>query len=349
MAETAAILNQHLYFAINAPAAATGATAETAAAYVNKLGLSGPPITGAEITAAAHSVGEESIVSRTGGAPTLAFGMSEVLSQVFGGNALKAFWYHFAIMFEALFILTTVDAGTRVARFMLSDGLANLGGPLRRLRNPSWRVGAWICSVIVVAAWGSILLMGVTDPLGGINTLFPLFGIANQLLAAIALTVVTVVVIKKGLLKWAWIPGIPLLWDLIVTLTASWQKIFSGDPKLGYWTQHFQYRNAQEAGKTAFGSAKNADQLSAVIRNTFIQGTLSIVFALVVIVVVGAAIVVALRAIRGTGRPPAEEDAVPSRIFAPSGLIATPAEKEVQKLWDALPPSPGKSVGTSAH
>ena len=346
---TAAILNQHLYFAINAPSAATGATAETAAAYVNKLGLSGPPITGAEITAAAHSVGEESIVSRTGGAPTLAFGMSEVLSQVFGGNALKAFWYHFAIMFEALFILTTVDAGTRVARFMLSDGLANLGGPLRRLRNPSWRVGAWICSVIVVAAWGSILLMGVTDPLGGINTLFPLFGIANQLLAAIALTVVTVVVIKKGLLKWAWIPGIPLLWDLIVTLTASWQKIFSGDPKLGYWTQHFQYRNAQEAGKTAFGSAKNADQLSAVIRNTFIQGTLSIVFALVVIMVVIAAIVVALRAIRGTGRPPAEEDAVPSRIFAPSGLIATPAEKEVQKLWDALPPSPGKSVGTSAH
>ena len=140
-----------------------------------------------------------------------------------------------------------------------------------------------------------------------------------------------------------------VFFGLIVTLTASWQKIFSGDPKLGYWTQHFQYRNAQEAGKTAFGSAKNADQLSAVIRNTFIQGTLSIVFALVVIVVVGAAIVVALRAIRGTGRPPAEEDAVPSRIFAPSGLIATPAEKEVQKLWDALPPSPGKSVGTSAH
>ncbi len=125
--------------------------------------------------------------------------MSQVLHQVFGGDALKAFWYHFAIMFEALFILTTVDAGTRVARFMLSDGLGNLGGPLKKLRNPSWRVGAWICSVIVVAAWGSILLMGVTDPLGGINTLFPLFGIANQLLAGIALTVVTVVVIKRGL------------------------------------------------------------------------------------------------------------------------------------------------------
>ncbi len=346
---TAAILNQHLYFAINAPAAATGATAETAAAYVNKLGLSGPAITPAEISEAARSVGEESIVSRTGGAPTLAFGMSEVLSQVFGGNALKAFWYHFAIMFEALFILTTVDAGTRVARFMLSDALGNLGGPLDRLRNPSWRLGAWLCSIVVVAAWGSILLMGVTDPLGGINTLFPLFGIANQLLAAIALTVVTVVVIKKGLLKWAWIPGVPLLWDLIVTLTASWQKIFSGDPKLGYWTQHFQYRNAQEAGKTAFGSAKNPEQLSAVIRNTFIQGTLSIVFALLVIVVVAAAIVVALRAIRGAGRPLAEDETVPSRIFGPSGLIATPAEREVQKQWDELPSSHAKSVGTSAH
>ncbi|WP_168214922.1 carbon starvation CstA family protein [Mycolicibacterium sp. ELW1] len=346
---TAAILNQHLYFAINAPSAQTGATAETAAKYVNGLGLSGAPITGGEITEAAKSVGEESIVSRTGGAPTLAFGMSEVLHQVFGGAALKAFWYHFAIMFEALFILTTVDAGTRVARFMLSDALANLGGPLKRLRNPSWRVGAWICSLVVVAGWGSILLMGVTDPLGGINTLFPLFGIANQLLAAIALTVVTVVVIKKGLLKWAWIPGIPLLWDLVVTLTASWQKIFSGDPKLGYWTQHFQYRAAAEAGKTTFGSAKNADQLHAVIRNTFIQGTLSIVFAVLVVIVVLAGVIMALRAIRGGGRELTEDTPVASKIFGPSSLITTSAEKEVQKQWDALPAQHAKSVGTSAH
>jgi carbon starvation protein len=139
---TAAILNQHLYFAINAPAAQTGTTAQTAADYVNGLGLSGSPITGDQITAAADGVGEDTIVSRTGGAPTLAFGMSEVLHRVFGGEGLRAFWYHFAIMFEALFILTTVDAGTRVARFMLSDGLANLGGPLEKLRNPSWRVGA---------------------------------------------------------------------------------------------------------------------------------------------------------------------------------------------------------------
>ncbi|MBV5242914.1 carbon starvation protein A [Mycolicibacterium sp. PAM1] len=344
---TAAILNQHLYFAMNAPSASTGSTAQSAADYVNGLGLSGAPITAGEISDAAESVGEESIVSRTGGAPTLAFGMSEVLHQVFGGAGLKAFWYHFAIMFEALFILTTVDAGTRVARFMLSDGLGNLGGPFTKLRNPSWRVGAWICSVIVVAAWGSILLMGVTDPLGGINTLFPLFGIANQLLAAIALTVVTVVIIKRGLLKWAWIPGVPLLWDLIVTMTASWQKIFSGDPKVGYWTQHFQYRNARDAGQTAFGAAKDAGQLDAVIRNTFIQGTLSIIFAVLVIIVFAAGVVVALRAIRGKGSPLTEDDPVPSRMFAPSGMTMTPAEKEVQKQWDALPKTPAGSSATS--
>ena len=346
---TAAILNQHLYFAINAPTAQTGTTAQTAADYVNGLKLSGPPMTGADVTAAAHGVGEDTIVSRTGGAPTLAFGMSEVLHQVFGGEGLKAFWYHFAIMFEALFILTTVDAGTRVARFMLSDGLANFGGPLEKLRNPSWRVGAWACSLIVVAAWGSILLMGVTDPLGGINTLFPLFGIANQLLAAIALTVVTVVVVKRGLLKWAWIPGIPLAWDLIVTMTASWQKIFSVDPKVGYWSQHAQYVAAENAGKTSFGAAKNVGQIDAVIRNTFIQGTLSVVFAVLVVIVFVAGIIVALKAIRGSVRPLTADDPVPSQIFAPSGMIPTAAEKEVQKQWDALPDSHARSVGTGAH
>ncbi|MGV0837310.1 carbon starvation CstA family protein [Mycolicibacterium thermoresistibile] len=343
---TAAILNPHLYFVLNAPAAQTGGTAATAAEYVNGLDLGGAPITAEEIDAAAASIGEESIVSRTGGAPTLAFGMSEVLSTVFGGDALKAYWYHFAIMFEALFILTTVDAGTRVARFMLSDGLSNLGGPLRKLKDPSWRVGAWVCSLIVVAGWGGILLMGVTDPLGGINTLFPLFGIANQLLAAIALTVVTVVVIKKGHLKWAWIPGVPLLWDLIVTLTASWQKIFSGDPRVGYWAQHFQYRDAKAAGLTSFGTTQNAEDMDAVIRNTFIQGSLSVIFALLVVIVVAAGVVMVLRHLRGTGIPPSEDEPVPSRIFAPSGLIATGPEKEVQKQWDALADSSAGSVGT---
>ena len=345
---TAAILNQHLYFVMNAPAAQTGTTAQTAAEYVNGLGLSGAPITPEQITQAAEDVGEESIVSRTGGAPTLAIGISEVLHQVFGGESLKAFWYHFAIMFEALFILTTVDAGTRVARFMLSDGLSNLGGPLRKLKDPSWRVGAWICSLIVVAAWGGILLMGVTDPLGGINTLFPLFGIANQLLAAIALTVVTVVVIKRGLLKWAWIPAIPLVWDLIVTMTASWQKIFSADPKLGYWKQHSICEAAQEAGKLCL-TAKTPADVDKIVRNTFIQGSLSILFAVLVVIVVVAGVIVALRTIRGQGSPLTEDEPVPSRLFAPSGLIPTKAEREVQKQWDALPKSHARSVGTGAH
>ncbi|GAC1374218.1 MAG: carbon starvation CstA family protein [Mycobacterium sp.] len=343
---TAAILNQHLYFVMNAPTAQTGTTAATAAHYVNGLGLSGTPVTPLQITQTATDVGERSIVSRTGGAPTLAIGMSEVLQQVFGGTGLKAFWYHFAIMFEALFILTTVDAGTRVARFILSDGLGNIGGPLRKLRNPSWRVGAWLCSIIVVGAWGSILLMGVTDPLGGINTLFPLFGIANQLLSAIALTIVTVVVIKRDLLKWAWIPAIPLFWDLAVTMTASWQKIFSDDPKVGYWSQHVQYVAAKSAGKTAFGAAKNAGQMDEVIRNTSIQGTLSIIFAILVVIVFVAGVITALQAIRGSGRPLTEDQPVPSRIFAPSGLIPTKSEREVQEQWDALPQSHAKSVGT---
>ncbi|WP_118914564.1 carbon starvation CstA family protein [Mycobacterium shigaense] len=344
---TAAILDQHLYFAINAPASQTGGTAAAAADYVNKLGLSGPRATAAQINDAASGVGERSIVSRTGGAPTLALGMSDVLHRVFGGDGLKAFWYHFAIMFEALFILTTVDAGTRVARFMLSDTLGNVGGPLARLRDPSWRIGAWACSLAVVAGWGGVLLMGVNDPLGGINTLFPLFGIANQLLAAIALTVVTVVVVKKGRGKWAWIPGLPLLWDLVVTLTASWQKIFSADPAVGYWTQHARYLAAKHAGKTAFGSAKNAHQLDQVIRNTFIQGTLSTLFALVVVIVFLAGIVVALRAIRGIGKPPlTEEEPVPSKRFAPSGLIPTAAERDVHRLWVGRPVAAPKASGS---
>lgn len=201
----------------------------------------------------------------------------------------------------------------------------------------------------VVAAWGSILLMGVTDPLGGINTLFPLFGIANQLLAAISVTVITVVVIKKGNLKWAWIPGVPLLWYLTVTMTASWQKIFSADPRVGYWKQHSQYVAAKEADESSFGAAKNPDQIDAVIRNTLIQGTLSIVFALLVVIVFTAGVIVALRSIRGVGRPLTEDDPVPSRIFAPSGMIPTAAEKEVQQQWDALPGSHARSVGTGHH
>ena len=330
----ASVLDQHLYFALNAPGAQTGGTAASAAHYVNGLGLSGPPATADYINQAALGVGEKSIVSRTGGAPTLAIGMADVLQRAFGGPGFRAFWYHFAVMFEALFILTAVDAGTRVARFMLADALGNLGRPLERLRDPDSRAGVWVCGLAVVGAWGSILLMGVTDPLGGINRLFPLFGIANQLLAAIALTIITVVVVKKGLLAWAWIPGVPLLWDLTVTLTASWQKIFSGDPAVGYWTLHARYVAAERAGKTAFGSATNAHQIHEVIRNTAVQGALSILFAIVVVIVVVSGITECYKAILGSGRPLTEDAPVPSRRFAPSGLVPTAAERAVQRQWD---------------
>lgn len=339
---TASIIDQHLYFAMNAPLGATGGTPETAAAYTNGLGLSGPPATPADFARAAEEVGEESVISRTGGAPTLAVGIAEVFGQFLGGASMKSFWYHFAIMFEALFILTTIDAGTRVARFMLSDSLGNLGGPMRRFKEPSWRVGAWICSALMVAGWGSILLMGVTDPLGGINALFPLFGIANQLLAAIALVVVLTILVKKGLAKWAWIPGIGLVWDLIVTMTASWQKIFSADPKVGYWKQHDLCRAARDAGELCL-TAKTPADVDAVIRNTFIQGTLSIVFAALVLIVALTGAVVCYRAWRSGSAETTESPEEPSKIFAPSGFIATAAEREVQRQWDELV-AEGKAV-----
>ncbi|MFV0460815.1 MAG: carbon starvation CstA family protein [Actinomycetales bacterium] len=351
MALVAAVsIDQHVYFAMNASAALTSggtgtATPETAAAYVNSLGLVSPggqplpPMDPAVLAHAAEGVGEETIISRTGGAPTLAFGMSEVMA-IFGGASMKAFWYHFAVMFEALFILTTVDAGTRVARFMLSDTIGNIPG-MSRFKDPSWTVGAWLCSALIVLGWGSILVMGVRDPLGGIYTLFPLFGIANQLLAAIALTVVTTIVIKQGLVKWAWIPGIPLVWDLVVTLTASWEKIFSSNPKIGYWQQHAVFSQAADNGEL-LAPATSPQQMDQVVFNTFVQGTLSIIFAVLVLIVVAAAVVVVVRALRTGEVTTSQTPAVDSHIFAPKGFVATEAEKEVLRMWDdaGLDPTP---------
>ncbi|MCU1542500.1 MAG: carbon starvation protein CstA, partial [Microbacteriaceae bacterium] len=255
MALVAALsIDRGIYFAMNASAAATGGTIEGAVAFVNGLGLSGVNLTPDMLSQTAADVGEESIISRTGGAPTLAVGLAHIMQQLFGGTGFMAFWYHFAIMFEALFILTAVDAGTRVARFMLQDSIGNFAP---KFKEHSWRPGAWLCTAVMVAAWGLVLLMGVTDPLGGINTLFPLFGIANQLLAAIALSVCLAIVAKRGNFKYLWIVAVPLAFAAVVTITASYQKIFSSTPAVGYFANNAAFSKALADGKTEFGTAKS--------------------------------------------------------------------------------------------
>jgi carbon starvation protein len=317
----ASVIDPGLYFAMNAPAGLLGTTVETASAAVNKLGFA---ITPEALASAAAAVQESTLVARSGGAPTLAVGMSEIFANVFGGNALKAFWYHFAIMFEALFILTTVDAGTRVGRYMLQDTLGNVYKPMA---NVNWKPGLWITSAAVVAAWGYFLYAGVTDPLGGINQLFPLFGIANQLLAAVALTVCTTLLIKSGRVRYAWVTGIPLAWDAAVTLTASYQKVFSTDPKLGFFAQREQFAAALANGKV-LAPAKNLDDMQTVITNSTVDGVLSVLFASLIIIVIGNAVLVWYRALTSTeALPSTEAPAVPSKLVAPSGLIATSEEK----------------------
>jgi carbon starvation protein len=317
----ACILDPGLYFAMNAPAGLLGTTVESASEAVNNLGFT---ITPQELTAAAAAVQESTLVARTGGAPTLAVGMSEIFSGVFGGDAMKAFWYHFAIMFEALFILTTVDAGTRVGRYMLQDTLGNVYKPFA---NVNWKPGLWITSAVVVLGWGYFLYAGVTDPLGGINQLFPLFGIANQLLAAVALTVATTILIKTGRAKYAWVTLVPLAWDAAVTLTASWQKIFSPVPSLGFFAQRDRYAAALEQGQV-LAPAKDIDDMHTVVLNSTVDGILSILFAALIVIVIVNAMIVWYRALTSTEPLPSTEvPAVPSNIVAPAGLIATAEEK----------------------
>ncbi|MEK6439380.1 carbon starvation CstA family protein [Pseudonocardia sp. T1-2H] len=310
----ACIIDPGLYFAINAPAGLLGGTVQSASQAVANLGFT---ITPEQLTAAAAAVQEPTLVGRTGGAPTLAVGMSQIFSEIFGGEALRAFWYHFAIMFEALFILTTIDAGTRVGRFMLQDTLGNVYKPMRDV---SWKPGVWATSAVVVGAWGYFLYTGVTNPLGGINQLFPLFGIANQLLAAIALAVCTTLLIKAGKVKYAWVTGIPLLWDATVTLTASWQKVFSGSPTLGFFAQRARYQEALDAGKV-LAPAKSLEDMRAVVTNSTVDGVLAAFFALLVVIVLVDAARVSVRALRSPEPLPTTE--VPhteSLITAPSGL-----------------------------
>ena len=265
----AATLEPGVYFAMNVPASTLGPTAETAARAISQWGFTLHP---GQMEALARQMGEATLLSRTGGAPSLAVGMASILGGVFRGPGL-ALWYHFAIMFEALFILTTVDAGTRVGRFMLQELGGHLWKPFGRT---SWYPSILISSALIVAGWGYFLYQGVVDPLGGINSLWPLFGIANQLLAAVALCVGTTILIKLGKQRYLWVTLLPLAWLAAVTLTAGWQKVFASDPRLGFLSH---------AQATAAAAGPDAARL---IFNDRLDAALALVFMGVVVVVIAA-------------------------------------------------------------
>ncbi|GGZ18979.1 carbon starvation CstA family protein [Streptomyces avidinii] len=332
----ACIIEPGLFFAVNSPGGVIGTTVESASQAVTNFGFAISP---EALTQAAKDVEEASLLSRTGGAPTFALGMSEIFSAVIGGAGMKAFWYHFAIMFEALFILTTLDAGTRVGRFMLQDTLGNVH---KSFKDVSWKPGVWFASAIVVGGWGYFLWVGIKDPLGGINQLFPLFGIANQLLAAVALAVCTTLLVKSGRLKWAWVTGVPLVWDATVTLTASYQKIFSEDVKVGFFAQRDKYQAGIDADKV-LAPAKNMDDMHTVVTNATVDGVLCAFFAVLIIVVLADAARTCLKAVRDPGSATLSE--VPwteSKIVAPAGLIATAEERA--ELASAGPDTGGGHV-----
>jgi carbon starvation protein len=271
----ATLLDPGVYFAINAPLATLGGTPQAAAEVIRTWGFS---VTPDQLTRLAAEVGEQTLLGRSGGAPSLAVGMAHILSGAFG-QGLVAFWYHFAIMFEALFILTTLDTGTRVGRFMLQELAGHVWAPLGRT---SWYPSIIVTSAGTVAAWGYFLVQGVTDPLGGINSLWPLFGISNQLLAAVALCVGTTVLIKGGRARYAWVTLVPLAWVLTVTLTAGWQKVFAADPRLGFLA-HATVTAAQVAAGS-LDAARGArlifnDRLDAATALAFMAVTLLVVAA----------------------------------------------------------------------
>jgi carbon starvation protein len=279
----ACILTPGVYFAINAPPGIIGTTVEHAAQVIGTWGF---VVTPAELTALAAQVQESSLLSRTGGAPSLAVGMAHIFSNVLGGGGAMALWYHFAIMFEALFILTTLDAGTRVGRFMLQDLGKHVWAPLGRV---SWYPAVLMASAIIVGAWGFFLYQGVNDPLGGVNSLWPLFGIANQLLAAVALCVGTTVIIKMGKARYACMTMIPLAWLSVTTLTAGWMKIFSADPKIGFLA-HAALLNTNLAAGTLPPGLKSAADAARVVFNDRLDAAVAGFFVLAVVVILADSI-----------------------------------------------------------
>ncbi|NBQ68275.1 MAG: carbon starvation protein A [Nitrosomonadaceae bacterium] len=272
----AATLEPGIYFAMNSPAAIIGTTAESATQTITQWGFY---VTPEMIHQTAQNVGEHSIISRTGGAPTLAVGMAQILSEVIGGTAMMAFWYHFAILFEALFILTAVDAGTRAGRFMLQDLLGSFVPAMKRTDSV---VASLVATGLCVAGWGYFLYQGVIDPLGGINTLWPLFGIANQMLAGIALILATCVLFKMKQDRFAWVTAIPVVWVSVCTLTAAWQKIFHDNPRIGFLAHAEKYQEAVAQG-IVLAPAKSIEQMQQVIFNDYVNTSLAGLFMAVLI------------------------------------------------------------------
>lgn len=290
----ACVLTPGIYFAINAPPGIIGATAESAAEVIRTWGFVLDP---AQLHALAANVQEQTLLSRTGGAPSLAVGMAMLFSNVLGGTSAMALWYHFALMFEALFILTTVDAGTRVGRFMLQDILRHAWEPLGRT---GWYPAIVISSTLFVAMWGYFLLQGVNDPLGGINSLWPLFGIANQLLAAVALCVGTTIIIKMGKARYAWMTIAPLAWLAIVTMSAGVAKVWSSDPRLGFLS-HARALEAQLAAGKMPAPAKSAGDVARMAFNDRLDAGVALFFMAAVVVILAASIHEWMLARRGAG------------------------------------------------
>ena len=271
----AALLDPGIYFAINSPISTLGGSVDSAVEVIRGWGF---VVTPQQIDGLAVAVGEKTLLGRTGGAPSLAVGMAHIFSSAFGAG-LMALWYHFAIMFEALFILTTVDTGTRVGRFMLQELAGHLWRPLGRT---SWYPSTLLASGLIVAGWGYFLVQGVLDPLGGINSLWPLFGISNQLLAAVALCVGTTVIIKSGKARYAWVTLLPLAWLLAATLTAGWQKVFAADSRLGFLAHAASVAEQVAAGtmQAAMGSRLIFnDRLDAVVTAIFMIVTLLVLLS----------------------------------------------------------------------
>ncbi len=290
----ATVLDPAVYFSMNSPVAVIGKDAASAAAAVAQWGFH---ITPGQLEQIARDVGEHSILSRAGGAPTLAVGMAHILSSVIGGKTMMAFWYHFAILFEALFILTTVDAGTRVCRFMVQD-LLGLAVPKMR-ETQSWTANV-AATALTVGLWGYFLYTGVVDPLGGINSLWPLFGIANQMLAAVALILGTVVLFKMKQQRYAWVTAVPTVWLLICTLTAGLQKLFHPDVRVGFLAHARQYQAALSDDRV-LGPAKTAADMHRVIVNDYVNSTLTAGFLFVVVVVTLYGVGACLKALRADG------------------------------------------------